>query len=91
MAGSIDWDPGSRRSSRGTRLGIDPVRGEHIPALAFLLPAVLWGILIAAIMGAAMFLAAIFRKQWVHHERLTYPLATIPLELMAAPERGQAL
>jgi len=27
-------------------LGIDPVRGGHIPVLAFLLPQLLWGILI---------------------------------------------
>jgi len=73
----------------GYWLGIDPVRGERVPFLAFLIPLLLWGILIAAIMGAGMFLAAIFRKQWVHHERLTYPLATIPLELMAIPEPGR--
>ncbi len=70
-------------------LGVDPMRNEHIPVLAFLLPLALWGILIAAILGSAFFLAAIFRKQWVHHERLTYPLATIPLELMAPPEAGK--
>ncbi len=72
-------------------LGIDPVRGESVPVLAFLLPLAVWGILIAAILGAALFLAAIFRKQWVFHERLTFPLATIPLELLAAPEQGRWL
>jgi hypothetical protein len=70
-------------------LGIDPVRGGRVPVLAFLLPLALWGVLIAAIFGAGFFLAAIFRKQWVHHERLTFPLATIPLELMAPPEEGK--
>jgi hypothetical protein len=40
-------------------------------------------------LGGALFLAAIFRKQWVHHERLTFPLATLPLELMAEPEAGR--
>ncbi len=70
-------------------LGIDPAQGGHVPWTAFILPAALWGILIAAILGAALFLAAIFRRQWVHHERLSYPLATIPLELMAPPETGK--
>jgi hypothetical protein len=70
-------------------LGIDPVRNEHVPVIPFLLPLLLWGILFAALMGGAMFLAAIFRKQWIVHERLSYPLATIPLELMAAPEEGK--
>lgn len=70
-------------------LGIDPLRGGHVPWAAFILPALLWGILIAALLGAALFLAAIFRRQWVHHERLSFPLATIPLELMAAPDAGK--
>ncbi len=61
----------------------------HTPWRPFLLPAALWGILIAAVFGAMMFLAAIFRRQWVQHERLGYPLATIPLELMQAPEPGR--
>jgi hypothetical protein len=69
--------------------GIDPLRGGHIPILPFLLPAVIWSVLVAAIMGGALFLAAIFRRQWVHHERLSYPLATLPLELLAAPEPGR--
>ncbi|MGN6367365.1 MAG: DUF6785 family protein [Phycisphaerae bacterium] len=70
-------------------LGIDPVQGGHVPILAFVIPSLLWGVLIASILGTAMFVAAIFRKQWVHHERLTFPLATIPLELMATPEQGR--
>jgi hypothetical protein len=70
--------------------GVDPhLPGSHIPILPFIIPSLLWGIFIAAIMGSSLFLAAIFRRQWVHHERLTYPLATIPLELMAAPEAGR--
>jgi hypothetical protein len=69
--------------------GVDTAMGGKVPIRAFLLPQLLWGILIAAVLGSAFFLAAIFRKQWVHHERLTFPLATIPLELMAAPEPGR--
>lgn len=70
-------------------LGIDPVQGGHTPIMPFLIPQLIWGVLVAAIMGSALFLAAIFRRQWVHHERLTYPLATIPLELMSPPEPGR--
>jgi hypothetical protein len=70
-------------------LGIDPVSGGHVPVVAFLMPMAIWGVLIAAILGGAFFLSAIFRRQWVHHERLTFPLATIPLELMAPPEEGR--
>lgn len=70
-------------------LGIDPNRGGSIPILPFIIPKLLWGILIAAILSMALFLAALFRKQWVHNERLSYPLATIPMELLATPEPGR--
>lgn len=69
-------------------LGLDTLRGDHIPILPFIVPVLCWGVLAVAVLGAAMFLAAIFRKQWVRHERLSYPLATIPMELLADPEEG---
>ncbi|MEI8194571.1 MAG: DUF6785 family protein [Phycisphaerae bacterium] len=74
---------------RNYMLGIDPAQGDRIPILPFILPALTWGLLAAAIFSAIMCLAAIFRKQWVQHERLSYPLAMIPLELMGAPAPGQ--
>ena len=69
--------------------GVDVNRGGSVPIVPFLLPKILWGILIGAMLSMALFLAALFRRQWVHNERLSYPLATIPLELMAAPEPGK--
>ena len=80
---------GNSSIARGFMIGMDFLRGEHIPVLPFLLPALLWSVFIGATLGASMYLAAIFRKQWVNHERLSYPLATIPLELLAAPSEGQ--
>lgn len=73
---------------RNYMMGIDPTSGDRIPILPFLVPALTWGVLAAAIFGSMMCLAAIFRKQWVQHERLSYPLAMIPIELMAAPSAG---
>jgi len=70
-------------------LGVDYSRGGSVPVLAFVVPAIVWGILTAALFGAGIFLAGIFRRQWVHHERLSYPTATIPLELIAEPEEGR--
>lgn len=61
----------------------------HIPLLAFIIPTLTWGLLIVGIFGCAFMLAALFRKQWVQHERLSYPLAMIPLELVAPPLPGQ--
>lgn len=72
-------------------LGLDPRQtgGGQVPIVAFLLPKLLWFFLIGSLFGMALYLAAIFRKQWVQHERLSYPLATIPLDLIAAPEAGR--
>lgn len=69
-------------------LGLDTLRGDKMPIVPFIVPVICWGVMSLAILGAAMYLAAMFRKQWVQHERLSYPLATIPLELLADPEEG---
>lgn len=69
--------------------GLPPHGTGAIPVTAFLIPWAMGFVLMAAILGGALFLAAMFRKQWVVHERLSYPLATIPLELLDDPEKGR--
>lgn len=63
----------------GFYLGLD--RGAAVPWRAWIGP-VFW----AASAGLAMTaiglgVTAVFQKQWVRHERLTYPLAQVPLDL----------
>src|SRR5262249_38139786 len=39
--------------------------------------------------SGAIFLTAIFRRQWTDHERLSYPLASLQSELLASPAEGR--
>jgi len=52
----------------------------------WLMPLALWHVLIAAL--ALMFIAvtALFRRRWIESERLTYPIAQVPMELTLRPE-----
>lgn len=45
-------------------------------------PVLTWLPLLAAILLASYVIAAIFRKQWLDHEKLRYPLMQLPLELL---------
>ncbi len=65
--------------------GIPP--GVAIPFRAWLPVLISWGILFAMFTALFMALCALFRKQWVERERLTFPLALLPLEIAA----GRAL
>jgi len=60
------------------------LKGEHIPIdfwLAWLKPLALWGLFIVPFYLACITLMIVFRKQWVDYEKLTFPIAQVPLEL----------
>jgi len=49
-----------------------------------------WNLSFAAAMYCVQFsLVSLFRKHWVEHERLTFPIMQVPLELVRAPEPGR--
>lgn len=56
--------------------------GETIPWHQWIGPLVLWGVFALLLFGAFMCLASILRKQWVDNEKLTFPLAQLPLEMV---------
>jgi hypothetical protein len=58
------------------------------PYLAWLVPAVTWGIFLAALYGALMFIVVLVRRQWFENERLAFPLAQIELALVESPRKG---
>ncbi len=60
-----------------------------IPWQAWVMPFFGWGIAIMAAYLMMFCLTAIIRKQWVEHERLSFPLAMIPLEISKPPEQGR--
>ncbi len=61
------------------------------PLLAWVRPAVTWGIFLFAMYGALMCIVAIVRRQWFENERLAFPLAQIHLALIEQPAPGKML
>lgn len=66
-------------------------RDEPIPYMAWLTPALTWGIFLAAMYGALLCMIAIVRRQWHENERLPFPLAQIHLALIEPPKEGRWL
>ncbi len=64
-------------------------RAEAIPWHAWLVPLFWWGVLIAALLLCSFCTMVILRRQWVDNERLTFPLAELPMLLMEE-RRGSA-
>lgn len=56
--------------------------GETIPWEMWVTPLTMWGILVLLVVFAFLCLASILRRQWVDNEKLAFPLAQPPLELV---------
>ena len=52
-------------------------------------PLAAWGSFAAALFLATLCLMALVQRQWITHERLTFPTAQIPLEMIRDPRPGQ--
>jgi hypothetical protein len=65
--------------------GLPP--GKHIPWGAWVAPIIAWGIFTMLLVSAFFFLTMILRRQWIEHERLTFPLAQVPLEMVAQADK----
>jgi len=68
--------------------GLPP--GETIPWSVWWIPLFWWATFIAAIIALCLSLSIILRRQWVEHERLSYPLVEAGMSLVAGgddPER----
>ncbi len=59
--------------------GLPP--GEALPWRAWVLPLFWWGTFILAVYLVMICVVTVLRRQWVEHERLTFPLAQLPLEM----------
>ena len=57
---------------------------EGMPAIVgpWLIPLSAWFPFLLAVLMASYAMIAIFRRQWVEHEKLSYPLMELPLELI---------
>src|ERR1051326_3199240 len=60
----------------------DLFHGEApVPWGAWLVPLAAWGLLIVALCVATLSLNVLLSRQWIQRERITFPVATLPLEL----------
>lgn len=80
--------PTDARALAGLFNGIQP--GDTIPWGVWAAALMPWMGLMAALFAASYAVVAILRKQWVERERLTYPLALVPLELIESSTEGAA-
>ncbi len=62
-------------------------RGQSIPWDAWIAPVLNWGLLIFLVLFAFLCLMAILRRQWVDGEKLSFPLAQLPLEIAGDQDR----
>lgn len=75
---------GPREELRWAYVGIP--EGRAIPWGIWLVSSLWWGTFVGAVALASISLASLLRKQWADNERLAFPLAQVPLDIIA--ERG---
>lgn len=56
-------------------------RGAPIPWAHWLIPVANWGLLIGLVVAAFLCLTTLLRRQWVDGEKLSFPLAQLPIEI----------
>ena len=62
-------------------------RGGAVPWGAWVGPMAATGVIVLLIVFAFLCLTAILRRQWVDNEKLSFPLAQLPLEIAGDEER----
>ena len=67
---------------RGLYLG-----GAGVPWRAWAMPIVFWSVYLLSLGAIWLSLAAILRRIWIHQERLTFPIAMLPLRMTDPGER----
>jgi hypothetical protein len=64
-------------------------RGAHLPWQPWVSPLLTWTPYLLALLALQLCVAALLRRRWADEEQLTFPLARIPVELMAYDSPSQ--
>jgi hypothetical protein len=64
---------------------------KHVHWGAWVTPAVTWGVFYSLMVAAVLAMMVLVRRQWAENERLPFPLASIYLSIIEAPEPGRAV
>ncbi|MDH7569602.1 MAG: hypothetical protein QHJ73_08460, partial [Armatimonadota bacterium] len=79
----VPWDPaGGEKQWLAVRFFEGLRSWEKVPWAAWVRPLAVWSTLVLAVFFAYLCLATILRKQWVENEKLSFPLAQLPLEMI---------
>lgn len=62
--------------------------GRSIPWIAWVIPLFWWMTALCAILMVGACLIVMLRKQWVEHERLSFPMGEVVLRLMESEDEG---
>jgi hypothetical protein len=79
------WAPTDVRAVEGLFDG-----GARVPWSLWWGPLAVWLSFLLALWMSAFCVVILMGRQWITHERLSFPLAQIPLELVREPRPGQA-
>ncbi len=65
--------------------------GDRIPWMAWVKPIVGWSTFVLIFYFVTICWTVLLRKQWVEHERFTFPLVQLPIEMFQQPSGGSLL
>ena len=76
-----------------TRFFLGTAEGEpvHVPWKAWIGPLMGWGMYYVPLFIGTLLISVLLTRQWVVHEKLQYPLATVMLAMTADPPPGRRL
>jgi Family of unknown function (DUF6785)/Domain of unknown function (DUF6784) len=77
----VVFDPHGDLNQPAVRGYFEGIGARPIPWGAWLQPLATWGLVILAVVIVFLCMASLLRRQWVEHERLSFPLAEIPLHI----------
>jgi hypothetical protein len=66
------------------RLYFEGTHANRVPWAAWARPLLLWSVFLAVLFLGAFSLVLLWQRQWIRHERLTFPLLYLPLTLTAS-------
>lgn len=83
----VPFDPSAPADQFVSKRFFEGLReGESIPWGEWVVPLAAWGALVLLIIFAFLCIATILRRQWVDHEKLSFPLVQPPLELVRSDQ-----
>jgi len=65
--------------------------GEAVPWAVWVVPLAWWMLLVVALLLVCVGLTVVLRRQWVERERLVFPLAEVPTQLVGEGADGRSL